>query len=129
MEDIEVRAVGAVRSDDSAVVGLGEDESGAGTHLIASRLLTPAGAAVTPESYTLSTESGATCEGGVRELFADGVTLTIRVSDGAAETLGIPVERRYRFSDATVAARIHKALAWLVDPARSTVPDGLFDRR
>ncbi|RPF28984.1 hypothetical protein [Georgenia muralis] len=128
MEDIEVRAVAAVRTDGSAVVGLGEDESGAGTHLIVSRLLSPDGSAATSEPYTLSTETGATCEGGVREIVADGVTLTIRVSDGAAETLGIPVERRYRFSDATVAARIHKALAWLVDPARSTVPDDLFDR-
>lgn len=129
MEEIEVRTVGAVRSGDAAVVGVGDDEPGAGTHFIVSRVLTPEGSAVAAEPYTLSTESGATCEGGVRELVADRVTLTIRISDSAAETLGIPVERRYRFTDATVAERIHLALAWLVDPVRSTVPDDLFDRR
>ena len=108
---------------------MGDDEPGAGTHFIVSRAAHSGRLAVAAEPYTLSTESGATCEGGVRELVADGVTLTIRISDSAAETLGIPVERRYRFSDATVAERIHQALAWLVYPVRSTVPDDLFDRR
>ena len=51
------------------------------------------------DSYSVSTDSGATFYGGVESARVDGTELTLRFTPEAAETLGLPRELLFRFED------------------------------
>lgn len=126
MEEILIAAVGTIRSEDGYVVlALGESPSGAGRHMMVSRLLDQNRAAAEDELYSLSTEHGLTTEGGIEGWGIREGVLSLVLSAEAAETLGLPSELRMVLSDPASTERVRRAMAWLIDP-QSPVPEDVF---
>jgi hypothetical protein len=128
MPQFSIGAVAAVRSEDGyAALVLAESATVWGHQFVVARVLDDSGNSVADDQYTLSTEDGATSNGGITEWTMKADTLTLWLSGGAADALALlsPVSLILQV-DEVMAARVQRAMAWLIEPS-TPVPDEIFD--
>jgi hypothetical protein len=125
MLEVTIHAVGTARTEEGVVVlGLGENDHGVGHSFLVTRLVDDDGRALPGESYTLSTETGASTAGGVAGISFDGDVMSLLVGKDASDQLGIDPQVLLALPSDQVE-NVRLAMSWLLEPS-GPAPEHLF---